>query len=111
MNGLGSSAVGVGRHLQALAANQRRFSEQLLQLESAEVGNSAPYAQAIRMASRGSGVHELMENFGLTEVEAELLHKLHPEDDQDEPAATRRRWTTWAQLPRASPMSSMSVRM
>jgi uncharacterized coiled-coil DUF342 family protein len=75
---LGSSAVGLGQRVDRLAAELQRVKERLEQFESSHA-HTAPYAQAIRMASRGTGVEELMETFGLSRVEAELLHKVHPE--------------------------------
>jgi len=79
---LSSSALGMAKRIDRLALELRSCQAQL---ESSDVKTQEPalYSQAIRMAERGIGIDELMENFGLPRTEAELLYKLHRQLQQD----------------------------
>ena len=79
LNMLASASVGMGQRLDRAIADLRSLRESLESLESRGTAGDGSYLQAIRMAERGKGVEELMEVFGVSRAEAELLRKLHPE--------------------------------
>ena len=75
---LASTSVGMGQRLDRTVAEIRALSQRLEQFETRDPGSNA-YMHAIRMAERGKDVDELMEVFGVSRAEAELIRKLHPE--------------------------------
>lgn len=79
---LSSSALGMAKRIDRLALEVRGCSARLEGSEG-QTQEPALYSQAIRMAERGIGIKELMENFGLPRTEAELLFKLHRQLQQD----------------------------
>lgn len=81
---LASTSVGMGQRLDRVAADLRAVQERLDQVESRDPGANT-YVHAIRMSERGKGVDELIDVFGVSRAEAELIRKLHP----DETAAHR----------------------
>lgn len=82
-----SALVGLSEHIQsvekaqhALRAGQDRFSARLDELAARLSDNDGAYAHAIRLASQGRvSVRELVENYGIPEVEAALLVRMHRE--------------------------------
>ncbi|MGC9456083.1 MAG: DUF2802 domain-containing protein [Halothiobacillaceae bacterium] len=82
-----SALVGLGEHIQAvekaqggLRAGQERFGARLDELAARLSDNDGAYAHAIRLASQGRvSVRELVENYGIPEVEAALLVRMHRE--------------------------------
>ena len=75
---LSSSAVGMGQRLERVVQELQGLRERQERLESRESAGTA-YGQAIRMAERGKNVDELVETFGVSRAEAELMRNLHPE--------------------------------
>lgn len=74
---LRASTLGLGRQLERLEKGQGLLEAQVA--SAAHVSpNDSGYAQAIRMAARGTvGVDELVQDFGLPQGEAELLLRMH----------------------------------
>ncbi len=74
---LRASALGMGRTLARLEGELRQLREKLERLERMESGDGGRYAQAIRMVAKGASVDDLVEDFGLSRSEAQLLVTLH----------------------------------
>ena len=83
-----SSELGMAKRLDRMAKDLNQLQMRLTEQE-VHGSENIPYAQAIRMAERGTDVDGLIENFGLNRGEAELLKKLH-QDLSDEVASYRR---------------------
>ena len=69
-------AFGVANHLQKVETNLKDTVQRQEQLQQRDMGN-LPYNEAVRLASKGAGVDELVEHCGLTRSEAELVEMLH----------------------------------
>ncbi len=72
LGALCSAAVGAGDHVVKLEQKVKRIIERqnLLELRASA---DRPYTQASQMVDRGANIEELVETFGLTRGEAELL--------------------------------------
>lgn len=72
LGALCSAAVGAGDHVVKLEQKVKRIIERqnLLELRASA---DRPYTQASQMVNRGANIEELVETFGLTRGEAELL--------------------------------------
>lgn len=70
------SSVGLGRNLQLIERNVRALSGLHDQFES-RPGAESLYLQAAQVAGMGATTADLMNNFGLSRVEAKLIETLH----------------------------------
>jgi predicted nucleic acid-binding Zn-ribbon protein len=85
LDGLESTLVGLGRHLERLAEGSAatedladRLRTRIDQVETRLLDEGGAYAQAIRRVSRGNvSENELIQDFGIPRNEAELLIRLH----------------------------------
>lgn len=80
LDALKAGTVGVGDHLRQLEDDLLWLRGKLEKLELNEGAGQANYAQAIRRAAKGATASELVEDYGLSRNEAELLLMLHRED-------------------------------
>jgi len=72
---LSSSTLGVAARVEKLAGD---VSNVRTRVDDVEEGSAVgAYTPAIKMAESGCGVEDLVQNFGLSLGEAELLRKLH----------------------------------
>ena len=71
-----TGTINMGNQIDALEKRMRRLSERQDQLDSRDPMEQI-YAHAIRLAQKGAGVDELVENCGLARGEAELLLRVH----------------------------------
>jgi len=82
-------AFGVASQLQKVESNLKSTVQQQEQLHQRDMGN-LPYNEAVRRASKGADVGELVEHCGLSRSEAELVEMLHKKSSPpviDEPDA------------------------
>ena len=75
LNILSSSTLGVAARVEKLAGDVSNVRTRVDDVE--EVSAVGAYTPAIKMAEGGCGVEDLVQNFGLSLGEAELLRKLH----------------------------------
>jgi hypothetical protein len=76
IHALCAGAINMGNHIESLEYKLRRVAERQEQLEARDPIQQT-YAHAIRLAQKGAGVDDLVENCGLAQGEAELLMRLH----------------------------------
>jgi hypothetical protein len=76
MHALCAGAINLGKHVDGLEQRIRRLAERQDQLELRDPMEQT-YAHAIRLAQKGVGVNDLVENCGLARGEAELLLRIH----------------------------------
>jgi len=69
-------AFGVANHLQKVESNLKNTAQRQEQLQQRDMGN-LPYNEAVRLASKGASVDELVEHCSLSRAEAELVEMLH----------------------------------
>lgn len=69
-------AFGVASHLQKVEGNLKDTVQRQEQLQQRDMGN-LPYNDAVRLASKGASVDELVEHCSLSRSEAELVAMLH----------------------------------
>jgi len=69
-------AFGVANHLQKVESNLKNTVQRQEQLQQRDMGN-LPYNEAVRLASKGASVDELVEHCSLSRAEAELVEMLH----------------------------------
>ena len=69
-------AFGVASHLQKVEINLKDTVQRQEQLQQRDMGN-LPYNDAVRLASKGASVDELVEHCSLSRSEAELVAMLH----------------------------------
>lgn len=69
-------AFGVANHLQKVESNLKSTVQRQEQIQQRDMGN-LPYNEAVRLASKGADVSELVEHCGLSRSEAELVEMLH----------------------------------
>jgi len=69
-------AFGVASHLQKVETNLKHITQRQEQMQQRDMGN-LPYNEAVRLASKGADVSELVEHCGLSRSEAELVEMLH----------------------------------
>lgn len=69
-------AFGVASHLQKVETNLKTTTQRQEQMQQRDMGN-LPYNEAVRLASKGADVSELVEHCGLSRSEAELVEMLH----------------------------------
>jgi len=69
-------AFGVASHLQKVETNLKNTTQRQEQMQQRDMGN-LPYNEAVRLASKGADVSELVEHCGLSRSEAELVEMLH----------------------------------
>jgi hypothetical protein len=77
LNALCSSAVGVDKRVVRLERRGRDLEHRQESMEVQGQGESKPYGEAIQLVHRGGQVGQLVEEFGLSRSEAELLVTLH----------------------------------
>lgn len=70
------AAVGVGERVHLMERRQRQLDERQEQLDHGDTG-AQTYQQAIKRAQGGASAEELIEIYGLTRGEAELIALLH----------------------------------
>ncbi len=75
LNILSSSTLGVAARVDKLAGDVSSVRERVDEVEDGAAAGA--YTPAIKMAESGCRVEDLVENFGLSRGEAELLRKLH----------------------------------
>jgi hypothetical protein len=76
IHALCAGAINLGKHVDGLEQRIRRLAERQDQLELRDPMEQT-YAHAIRLAQKGVGVNDLVENCGLARGEAELLLRIH----------------------------------
>ena len=76
MRALATSAVGVGERVRDLEQRLRQLADRQEQQALSEPA-SQPYQQARKLAQRGVDTEELVEIYGLTQGEAELIAMLN----------------------------------
>ena len=76
IHALCAGAINLGKHMDGLEQRIRRLAERQDQLELRDPMEQT-YAHAIRLAQKGVGVNDLVENCGLARGEAELLLRIH----------------------------------
>ena len=76
MRALAAAASGVGERVRELEQRLHSLSRRQEQQEINEPGGHS-YLQARKLARRGAGAEELIDIYGLTRGEAELLSMLH----------------------------------
>jgi len=69
-------AFGVASYLQKVENNLKETVQRQEQLQQRDMGN-LPYNEAVRLASKGASVDELVEHCSLSRTEAELVAMLH----------------------------------
>jgi len=69
-------AFGVANQLQKVETNLKDTAQRQEHLQQRDMGN-LPYNEAVRLASKGAGVDELVAHCGLSRSEAELVEMLH----------------------------------
>lgn len=69
-------AFGVANQLQKVENNLNSTVQRQEQIQQRDMGN-LPYNEAVRLASKGADVSELVEHCGLSRSEAELVEMLH----------------------------------
>jgi|GEM_PF-1877722 len=69
-------AFGVASQLQKVETNLKTTTQRQEQMQQRDMGN-LPYNEAVRLASKGADVSELVEHCGLSRSEAELVEMLH----------------------------------
>jgi len=69
-------AFGVANHLQKVESKLKSTVQLQEQTQQRDMGN-LPYNEAVRLASKGADVSELVEHCGLSRSEAELVEMLH----------------------------------
>lgn len=79
MGALCSGAKGVGERLNKLEHLLRHQAERQDQLELRSSGER-PYQQAIKLVHKGAGARELVDAFGMTRTEADLIVMMHQVD-------------------------------
>ena len=75
LNILSSSTLGVAARVEKLAGDVSSMRDRVDDVEEGTAVGA--YTPAIKMAESGCRVEDLVENFGLSRGEAELLRKLH----------------------------------
>lgn len=75
LNILSSSTLGVAARVEKLAGDVSSMRDRVDDVEEGTAVGT--YTPAIKMAESGCRVEDLVENFGLSRGEAELLRKLH----------------------------------
>ena len=73
---LSSNHLGVGKRVERFGRELNRLREQLDALER-DQGSVVPYQQIARLAEQGTQIADLVDAFGLSKAEAELMAKLH----------------------------------
>lgn len=76
LHALCSSAVGVNRRMVKLEQGERELYQRQDHIEQ-QGTTDRPYAEAIRIAQQGGSAERLVEEFGLSRSEADLIVMLH----------------------------------
>ncbi|HKJ94153.1 MAG TPA: DUF2802 domain-containing protein [Gammaproteobacteria bacterium] len=86
ISALSAGSVGQSQRIGRLEADFQRFRDRAEQMaaSASHDGGDAVFAQAIRLARRGADAPQIMESCGLSQMEAELVVRLHRQSEAAE---------------------------
>jgi len=77
INGLTAGAIGVDTRLRGIEDRESAIEHRQESIENQQSQNEAPFGEAIRLVQQGASVQRLVEELGLSQSEASLIHMIH----------------------------------
>ncbi len=77
INGLTAGAIGVDSRLRGMEDRESALEHRQESIENQQSQNEAPFGEAIRLVQQGASVQRLVEELGISESEAGLIHMIH----------------------------------
>ena len=77
INGLTAGAVGVDNRLRGIEERESAIEHRQESIENQQSQGEAPFGEAIRLVQQGATAQRLVEELGLSQSEASLIHMIH----------------------------------
>lgn len=77
INGLTAGAVGVDNRVRGIEERESALEHRQESIENQQSQTEAPFGEAIRLVQQGATAQRLVEELGLSESEASLIHMIH----------------------------------